>query len=48
MGPSNTSELVVKIEVILEGETTGLDINTVEDYRLTVAAEGEGGTVGVR
>ena len=46
MGPSNTSDLAVKIEVNLEGKTSRLDINTAEDYRLSVVREGE--TVAVR
>ena len=40
-GPSNTSETILNIEISLEEETTGLDINTVEQYGVTVVREGD-------
>ena len=40
-GPSKTSNTTLNIEISLEEETTGLDINTVEQYRVTVVREGD-------
>ena len=45
-GPSNTSDTILNIEISLEEETTGLDINTEERYRVRVEREGD--TVDVR